>query len=313
MNSESSRRSFFARFLTKRHLLTMSIGLVVILGWALSSQRGKKRQLPPERRTATPVSVRTTSAVRVREFHKRRLYTGEIKAARSSEIGFERTGRLISVLVGEGDRVAAGQELAHLDKANLLAQQRELRARRDAAVSLLDELVAGPRPQTIAAAEAEVRDLQAQVELAKQNVRRRRQLVKTRAISLEEFDEFTIGQKSATARLDAAMRRLEELKVGTRLERVRAQKAVVAQFDANLQNIAVDIKESTLRAPFAGVISKRHVDEGTIVAPGAAILRIVEDTKLEAWIGIPPELAGEPPGRLKPSGTSEWSGHPSRR
>lgn len=129
--------------------------------------------------------------------------------------------------------------------------------------------------------------------MARLSSRRHRQLIETGAVSKEEYDASTLGYKSAEARRDAAQRRLEELKAGTRAERISAQRAAVAQLDAALVNVGVDIEESTLRAPFSGTIARRYFDEGSIVAPGSALLRIVEDTRLEAWIGLPAALAGK--------------------
>jgi RND family efflux transporter MFP subunit len=63
--------------------------------------------------------------------------------------------------------------------------------------------------------------------------------------------------------------------------------------DAALLNVEVDIEESSLRAPFSGVVSKRFRDEGAILAPGSPLLRLVDDQHLEAWIGLPAELAAQ--------------------
>ena len=100
-----------------------------------------------------------------------------------------------------------------------------------------------------------------------------------------------LGLRSFKARLDAAQRRLDELEAGTRQERIDAQAAIVAQLKASLTNVGVDIEESTLRAPFSGMIGRRFHDEGTIVSTGSPLFRIVEDQRLEAWIGLPAELA----------------------
>jgi RND family efflux transporter MFP subunit len=156
---------------------------------------------------------------------------------------------------------------------------------------VLRELEAGPRQQTIDAARAEVRELQAQAELAELNYRRREQLLQGNAISREDYDSAALGLRSLLARLDAAERRLDELESGTRPEKIAAQQAVVAQLQAALRNIEVDLEDSVLKAPFSGTIGQRHLDEGAIVSPGAPLLRLVEDRHLEAWIGLPAQVA----------------------
>ncbi|MBV1900701.1 MAG: HlyD family efflux transporter periplasmic adaptor subunit, partial [Kordiimonadaceae bacterium] len=49
--------------------------------------------------------------------------------------------------------------------------------------------------------------------------------------------------------------------------------------------------KAVIRAPFAGMITLRNLDEGTVVAGGAAILELTETSRLEAHIGMPPEHA----------------------
>ena len=135
------------------------------------TQNGGSSQVQSSKPTA--LSVRTTTVEPVRSFLKRRTFTGVLKASRTSELGFERSGRLIAVLVNEGDRVTEGTVLAKIDVENLTAKHQELKAQRSAAQSLLDELEAGPRKQTIAAARAEVRGLQAEVDLGNLELNRR--------------------------------------------------------------------------------------------------------------------------------------------
>lgn len=294
---------FFASNLTFRQLVTwcLVIGglpmLLLVVGCGAGESANEAPSDMTNRQAALPVE--TIVLEKVASFEKHRTFTGVIRASRTSELGFERTGRLVSVEVSEGDRVEAGQGLAKLDATNLKAKKQELTAQRAAAQSLLDELQAGPRKETIESARAEQRDLQSQVELAQLSLKRQEQLLASRATSREEYDNASLKLRSARAKLDAADQRLRELESGTRVERIDAQKFVVAQLDAAIANVVIDIGESILRAPFAGIIGERYLDEGTIVQSGSPLLRLVEEDRLEAWIGLPPGLAknlnvGEP-------------------
>jgi RND family efflux transporter MFP subunit len=115
-------------------------------------------------------------------------------------------------------------------------------------------------------------------------------LVRQNAVSREQHDEAELGLESSAAKLEAANRRLDELKAGTRRERIDAQRAVVNQLSASLNDIAIEIDDSTLVAPFDGTIAIRQVDEGTVVAPAEPIFEIVERGGLEAQIGLPPSV-----------------------
>ena len=237
------------------------------------------------------LTVETIRAEPVSAFTAAREYTGAIVARRVSELSFERSGLLQSVQIDEGKTVAAGVALATLDTEHLKTQRRETVARRAQAASLLREMIAGPRREDIDAAGAAVESLEAQVELLKLQTERSRKLLQQNAVSQDDFDQFAFGLRAREGQLKRARHELKELVNGTRQEQVDAQQAVVEQLDAAIEDIDVDLRKSELRAPFAGTISHRLADEGTVVQTGQAILTIIEDSALEAWVGLPVDAA----------------------
>ena len=248
--------------------------------------------------TATEVStevlsVETLIAEAVNSYDVTRTYTGEIVALRASDLGFERGGELISVLVQEGDVVSVGMPLAQLDISNLQTQRQQLEAERARALAQLAELEAGPRIEDIATAEANVREIEQQLVLQGIQLSRREYLYAEGAISKESLDEFAYGEEVLQARLDQARSSLQELRNGTRQEQILAQQAAVKQLDAAIADLDVTIGKSTLRSPFAGIVSARQIDEGTVVGAGQSIVRIVENVAPEARVGMPVDVASE--------------------
>ncbi|MEN0000850.1 MAG: efflux RND transporter periplasmic adaptor subunit [Pseudomonadota bacterium] len=65
----------------------------------------------------------------------------------------------------------------------------------------------------------------------------------------------------------------------------------LAEMDAALASIDVQLEKLTITAPFAGTINTRHVDPGTTVGGGQAILSLVEDAAPVFRVGIDPDLA----------------------
>ncbi|MEO0409798.1 MAG: biotin/lipoyl-binding protein, partial [Cyanobacteria bacterium P01_A01_bin.135] len=145
---------------------------------------------------AEPLVVETLVAEPVNSYEVSRRYTGEIAALRSSDLGFQRGGELVRVLVEEGDRVRAGQPLAELDIQNLQAQRQRLEAQQLEAQARLLELERGARQEDIAAAQAEVRDLENQLKLQDAQRSRREFLYEEGAISQEQLDEFAFGAEA---------------------------------------------------------------------------------------------------------------------
>lgn len=72
--------------------------------------------------------VETTVLEAADGYTTNRAYTGEWVAQRSSDLGFERSGKVTALLVDEGDVVAAGEPLARLDMRDLEVQHRQAEA-----------------------------------------------------------------------------------------------------------------------------------------------------------------------------------------
>ena len=273
--------------------LVCATGLLVVVG----SVAGYQTIVNPSTETSleqnTAIPVETIAIERVSSYQVPRTYTGEISALRSSELGFERGGQLVQVAVDEGQRVNAGETIARLDIRNLATQRLQVEAQKAQAIARLTELQNGARVEDIAEAEAAVRDLEKQLILQETQERRREYLFERGAISREQLDEFAFGADSLQAKLDQARSRLQELQNGTRFEQVDAQRAVVNQLDAQLEDIDVNISKSTITAPYDAIVATRKADEGTVVGAGQSVVELVESTVLEARIGIPADVADQ--------------------
>src|SRR5262249_6762446 len=69
-----------------------------------------------------------------------------------------------------------------------------------------------------------------------------------------------------------ATEELKLLEAGTRPQRIAAQRAAVAQAEASLERIDAMLTQSTIRAPFTGVVTIRHREPGEAVAAGSPVL-----------------------------------------
>ncbi len=270
--------------------ILIGLGTILVATGVLMSG-GFKRQAHGNDIAETVLPVTITEVQPVTSYTVNRWYTGEVVARQTSELGFERAGTVVSLLVDQGDRVTAGDSLAALDLRTLQTQKQQLLAQIRQAQAQLQELEVGPRVETIAAAEASVQTLQEQLSLATTRQTRRDQLYQEGALAREQLDEAETETRALAAQLQEAQSQLDELLAGTRPEQLTAQAAQVAQLEARLASLEVDITKSTLRAPFSGRIAARRVDEGTVVSSGQSILRIVEDDTFEAHVGLPISVA----------------------
>ena len=279
-------------------LAVIFLGLGFIVGQKYQSQQSTSAQPAVNTVVNTEVntevnvlSVKTIAIEPIESYQTYQTYTGEVAALRTSEVGFERGGKLISVLVEEGDRVAVGTPLAKLDTSNLEAQRQSLVAQKAQAQARLTELNNGARSEQVAAAQATVRDLEQQLELEELRRDRREYLYQEGAIAKEQLDEIAFNSKALTERLANAKSNLNELQNGTRVEQIAAQQAAVDRLTAEIRDLDITIAKSILKSPFEGIVSVRNLDEGTVIEAGRSVLRLVENTQPKVKIGVPITVA----------------------
>ncbi|MEQ8209248.1 MAG: efflux RND transporter periplasmic adaptor subunit [Lacipirellulaceae bacterium] len=241
--------------------------------------------------TNTPLPVSTFTVEQINSYVRQRDYTGILRESRRSQLGFQRGGEVVELSVDEGDRVEADQVIGKLDTRHIEARREHLKAQRLEAEAILLELVNGPRKETIAAKRAELETLRAQLKVLEKQLARRAKLVQGASVSQEEYETYLHETEAAAARVTMVERQLEELVVGTRQEKKTAQQARLDQINALLEDLDHDAEDALLRAPYAGRIASRMVDEGIVIQAGTPVVEIVDDTHLEAWVGLPASTA----------------------
>jgi len=256
-------------------LLTAVIGIL--------AARGSHRSSPTTRpvaqaQTADPASVAVARAHRS-DVVARVLASGSVTSIRDAKIGSKISGRVAAVLVEEGARVQAGTPLLQLDTSDLLAQQAQAQASVSAARAQLQKVLVGARPQerqqstdTVNQARATLASAQASLELAQANVQRMRSLFAQGAVSKQDLDsaetqvrvtEAQVAQDQAS--YDSAVQNEALVRIGSREEDIQQARAQLAQAEAGLAVVQVQLRDSTVTAPFPGTITQRSVEPGETV------------------------------------------------
>ncbi len=278
--------------MTKRKYWFTAIGVGLFLAVLVFAQlaltpAGSDRDLAT---SVKRVQVETATFESASTSTMTRAFSGVIKASRTSEVGFKRSGRIEEIVVKDGQLVRQGDLLARLDIQQTTADLEQARAALQGAEAQLAEAIAGPRAETIAAARAQVADADAEVKLWKARFDRHQELRGTGALSAQEFDDSRFQLEAVVNRRERFQRQLDELLAGTRAEQIANFRAGVAQWTANVKRLEVELEDSFLRAPYDARIAKRHFDEGVVVPPGATIIRLVEQQAVEVWIGLPTDF-----------------------
>ncbi|MEM7456825.1 MAG: biotin/lipoyl-binding protein, partial [Planctomycetota bacterium] len=179
-------------------------------GWSAATGPAGIDETDPASRIAT-IPVGVSALQHVSSFDQPRTYTGTVRSAQQSEIGFELTGRLTEVRFDEGQRVSAEDVLATIDISSLNARKATIEAEIERAQHMLAELEAGARQEVVAAAEADVDAAESRLRLAHSVHQRNSNLVQSGGISRLEFDRSQFDLDAADSALESAVQRLEEL------------------------------------------------------------------------------------------------------
>jgi HlyD family secretion protein len=204
-------------------------------------------------------------------------YSGTIEATRS-QLSFQVAGRILNVLVDEGQSVEKDQTLAVLDrseyqarydqaKANLEAAKADLAGlevslensrkmlpadveRYQASVNALkaqqDLMESGYRTQDVEKAEYNFSALKTAMENAKKNKERFDKLYQDKIVSEQEHDNATLQYETALRAYDSAKANLDQFRQGYRDEEVRAAKARLAEGEAVLKQAKINLSKIDL-------------------------------------------------------------------
>lgn len=179
---------------------------------------------------------------------------GTVKARSRAVLSVERAGRVASIPYREGRRAGAGAVLLALDPATETSRLEAARRDYEAA-----------RAAREAARAASV--------LAAQTYERVQALERKGLAAKEQLDQASSRRDAAAADVRAAA------------ARVKSAAAAVAVARDEISHIQI-------RAPFEGVVSKRHVEVGESVIPGQPLLELVGDRQLYVSAPIDERDAG---------------------
>ncbi|WP_105664657.1 HlyD family secretion protein [Cronobacter dublinensis] len=200
-------------------------------------------------------------------------------------------GYVTELRVKDNQRVKKGDLLVVIDPRDATAQRDQARAQLSLAQSQLHQaqaqlaLAKVQYPAQRDQAKAQV--LRAEAELANARAEYQRQRgVDPRATSKQNIDAASAQLRSAEAGLANAKAQLEiaeqvQLQIRQQETNVEARESQVAQARAQLQTAELNLSYTEVRAPFDGFVTKRNVQNGTLVQAGSALFSLVSP---DIWV-----------------------------
>ena len=220
---------------------------------------------------------------------------GRIEAT-EVDVATKLAGRIASIAVDEGDFVQPGQLLAQMDTQVLDAQLAQARAQLKQAEN--GEVTAASqitlRESEKLAAEAVVRQRQAELEAARKRHARSATLVQRNAMAQQQLDDDLARLQSAEAALAAARAQVSSAAAGiaaAQSQAIEAQSASEAA-RAMVARLQADIDDSQLKAPRAGRVQYRVTQPGEVLGAGGKVLNLVDLTDVYMTFFLPERQAG---------------------
>ena len=196
--------------------------------------------IPAAARAQGVAHVRYTEAREHRMRGEVRL-PGTVESPMLSTIAGETEGLVIERTVRAGDRVERGQVLARLRTTQLELTQR--------------------------AQQADLKEAEARLELARRNLERGRELLDSKIFSPQQFDD-------AQSEFDAWAGRCERLR-------------------ADISRIQDNVERATIRAPFRGVVVAKHTEVGQWLDTGDPVVDLLASDHLEVSVDVPERHFGD--------------------
>jgi HlyD family secretion protein len=209
------------------------------------------------------------------------------------DMGPKFSGRVVEVLVREGDRVKAGDLLARLDLGETaLAVERDREGLRSAEARYAD-MAAGSRGAEIAAAEADVRDKKAASDLARRELERQNMLLEHKVGTPRDQDRATTELERAESALKASQERLRLTAEGSRRNQTEQARFDADRAKVQLKQSETVAREAEIRAPADAVVLHRIAEPGLLLAAGQPALTLAFADRLYVRTFVPETKLGK--------------------
>jgi len=250
------------------------IGVLIALLLVACGKEPAHKAGPPEPPVARGVTVAAVAPVETEETAEA---MGTVKSKTTITISSRIVGAVLAMHVREGSQVQAGAPLVELDDRDIATTLRRAEAG-------LAEAEAGQVEveRAIAAAEAGRAAAEAQRDLAASTLKRYQQLLERKSVAPLEYDQVAARHKAMAADVERAAAEVAALQakrsqIQSRIEGARAENA----------RVKVNQSYAEITAPFAGLVTVKHADVGTMAAPGTPLLTLEDNRHYRLEVSVP--------------------------
>lgn len=268
--------------------------IVAIVLFSFGCQKAATKE-----QSAKPVKVK---AAEIYKAHKGTRYSATIRPQTQIEVGFKVGGYVETIAsatdssgrrraLQAGDTVSRGQVLAQLRRSDYETKLAQ-------AVSQKDEVRKGVNTSRAQVAEAEtsisisksqLAEAETGLAQAKTDYLRAQNLYEAQSLTKKDFEAAQTNLEMAQAKVESARGSLKtaQAKIRTMQTQTELNEAKIETAETVVEQMKIPLQDTTLRAPFTGIVLERKIEAGELVAPNAPAFVLADTTAVEAVFGVP--------------------------
>src|SRR5580704_24010 len=215
-----------------------------------------------------------------------RTFPGRLDPSKQVELAFQVAGILVHFPVKAGQKISKGQVIAQLRLTEFQARLESVQGQLDQARAALGALRLGESPEEKLQRETQERVTGLILANARKDSDRYAGLVRMGYASRQEYERAETNFRVAEEEHNAALQLLAKGRT-TRREDVEAQEGTVRGLRGQVAEAKLQLEDSTLRAPFDGVIAQRFVDEGQSITVNKPVIRLQSVDPVDIVVDVP--------------------------
>ena len=274
------------------HLFIIALAAAALASGACSSGSANGKEQP----AAAPVVAVSAVAATERPIARFIRATGSLMAEEQADVAAETAGRVMAATIERGTAVSQGQELIRISSTETDAQVKEAEANAAQIEARLG--ITGGAALDVNAV-PEVQNAKAGADLAQAEFARIKSLLDQRVVSQSEYDQRRTQAEAARQQYEAAKNGAAQQYQMLQAARARVSLARKA------------LADTSVRAPFSGVVAQRLVTTGDYVTKGMKVATIVRVNPLRVQLTVPEQaVSSMAPGQPV---TFEVDAYPGRQ
>lgn len=198
--------------------------------------------------------------------------TGSLLADEQAEVSAESGGRVVATPIERGSRVEAGAVLVRVSPAEAAAQLQEAEAN---AAQIEARLGLKPGVNFDPMVVPDVMNAKASLDLAEAEFTRMRSLLDQKVVSQSEFDQRRTQVEAARQQYQVALNSAQQSYRS--LQGAHARVTLAAK----------TVSDTSVKAPFTGIVAERLVSVGDYVTRGTKVATVVKIDPLRVELTIP--------------------------